>query len=56
MQFFHPTTRWVFQFFAGINILVIDQLHELVLNLNRYQLELLKLLGENYEQFYSDSG
>ena len=52
----NPTTRWVFQFFAGINILVIDQLYELVLNLNQYQLELLKLLGENYEQFYSDSG
>jgi len=52
----NPTTRWVFQFFAGINILVIDQLHELVLNRNQYQLELLKLLGENYEQFYSDSG
>jgi len=52
----NPTARWVFQFFAGIHILVINQLHELVLNLNQYQLELLKLLGENYEQFYSDSG
>ena len=52
----NPTARWVFQFFSGINILVIKQLHELVLNLNQYQLELLRLLGENYEQFYSDSG
>ena len=52
----NPTARWVFQFFASIHILVIDQLYELVLNLNQYQLELLRLLGENYEQFYSDSG
>jgi transposase len=52
----NPTARWIFQFFTGIHILVIDQLYELVLNLNRYQLELLRLLGENYEQFYSDSG
>ena len=52
----NPTVRWVFQVFAGIHILVIDQLYELVLNLNQYQLELLRLLGENYEQFYSDFG
>jgi transposase len=52
----NPTTGFLFQFFAGIHILVIDQLYELVLNLNQYQLELLRLLGENYEQFYSDSG
>jgi len=52
----NPTARWVFQFFAGIHVLVINQLYEQVLNLNQYQLELLKILGESYERFYSDSG
>lgn len=52
----NPTARWVFQFFSGIHLLVINQLHELVLNLNKYQLELLRLLGKSYEQLYSDSG
>lgn len=52
----NPTTRWVFQFFAGIPVLVLHQLSELVLNLNEYQLELLRLLGTDYEQLYSDSG
>lgn len=52
----NPTARWVFQFFSGIHLLVINQLYELVLNLNEYQLNLLKLLGQNDEQLYSDSG
>lgn len=52
----NPTARWVFQFFSGIHLLVINQLHELILNLNDYQLGLLNLLGQNYEQLYSDSG
>jgi len=52
----NPTSRWVFQFFSGIHILVINKLSELVLNLNEYQLLLLRLLGKDYEQLYSDSG
>jgi len=51
----NPTARWVFQFFSGIHVLVIN-LYELVLNLNEYQLELLKILGKNYERLYSDYG
>ena len=52
----NPTARWVFQFFSGIHILIINQLYELVLNLNEYHMQLLKLLGKSYEQLYSDSG
>jgi hypothetical protein len=52
----NPTARWVFQFFSGIHLLIINQLCELVLNLNEYQLELLRLPRKNYEQLYSDSG
>jgi transposase len=52
----NPTARWVFQFFAGIHVLVIGQIHELVLNLNEYHATLLKVLGERYEGLYSGNG
>jgi transposase len=52
----NPTVRWVFQFFAGIHVLVIEQMRELVLNLNEHHAALLKLLGERYEGLYSGDG
>ncbi|HIE00528.1 MAG TPA: IS1634 family transposase [Thiotrichaceae bacterium] len=53
----NPTVRWVFQFFSGIPILHnIKQSCMLVLNLNEYHIDLLKLLGKSYELLYSDSG
>jgi transposase len=52
----NPTARWVFQFFAGIHVLIIGQIHELVLNLNECHVALLKVLGERYEQLYSGNG
>ena len=52
----NPTARWVFQFFAGIHVLIIGQVCELVLNLNQYHAALLKLLGERYEELYSGNG
>lgn len=52
----NPTARWVFQFFAGIHVLVIEQMRELVLNLNEHHAALLKLLGERYEGLYSGDG
>ena len=52
----NPTARWVFQFFAGIHVLVIGQMRELVLNLNEHHAALLKLLGERYEGLYSGNG
>lgn len=52
----NPTARWVFQFFAGIHILVVERIGELVLNLNELHTELLKMLGENYQRLYSGCG
>lgn len=52
----NPTARWVFQFFSGIHVLVISKMQTLVLNLNKYHIILLKLLGPQYEELYSGSG
>lgn len=49
-----PTARWVFQYFIGIHLLVIQELSILVLNLNEHHQQLLRLLGKPYEDFYSD--
>jgi len=49
----NPTACWVFQFFAGIHILTVDQMQVLVLNMNDLQWKLLRLLGKPYEQLYS---
>ena len=48
-----PTARWVFQYFTGIHLLVIQELTFLVLNLNEHHRRLLHLLGKSYEDFYS---
>lgn len=52
----NPTARWVFQFFSGIHVLVIDSACELVLNLKDYHIILLELLGKRYKTIYSDCG
>ena len=51
-----PTARWVFQFFAGIHVLLIDNWREVVLNSNEYHHHLLNLLGERYTHLYAGSG
>ena len=51
-----PTARWVFQFFAGIHVLLIDSWQEVVLNCNKHHHHLLNLLGERYVHLYADSG
>jgi transposase len=38
----NPTTRWVFQYFSGIHILIVGQMKTLVLNLNEHHIALLK--------------
>ena len=52
----NPTARWVFQFFSGIHVLVIQKMQEIVLNMNYYHILLLELLGEEYQKLYSESG
>ena len=51
----NPTSRWVFQFFTGIHVLVITPIKTIVLNLNQHHIKLLKLLGPDYEKLYSKS-
>lgn len=51
-----PTARWVFQFFAGIHMLVIAQVQVLVLNMNEHQRRVLAVLGERYVALYSNFG
>lgn len=52
----NPSARWVFQFFAGIHVLLIDRCREIILNCNDYHHQLLNLLGERYVQLYACSG
>jgi transposase len=49
-----PTARWIFQFFTGIHLLVIQNVTFTILNLNQYHRQLLNLLGKEYQNFYSD--
>jgi transposase len=49
-----PTARWVFQFFSGIHVLLVNIVKEVVLNLNIQHLFILNLLGEDYVCLYSD--
>lgn len=51
-----PTARWVFQFFTGIHVLLIDSCREVILNCNEYHNQLLNLLGERYVNLYANSG
>ena len=51
-----PTARWMFQFFAGIHVLLIDSCREVILNCNEYHHQLLNLLGERYAHLYANSG
>lgn len=51
-----PTARWVFQFFCGIQVLVVEHVGQLVLNMQQQQSALLQLLGQRYVSLYSGSG
>jgi transposase len=51
-----PSARWVFQFFAGIHVLLIDSFREVILNCNEYHHQLLNLLGERYVRLYAIFG
>jgi len=52
----NPSARWVFQAFAGIHVLALDETQALVLNLGGHHCALLSLLGNRYEAIYSESG
>jgi transposase len=50
-----PTARWIFCYFSGIHILIMDNVRNIVLNLNEYHRKLLNLLGPPYEAIYSQN-
>ncbi|CBJ91863.1 transposase [Xenorhabdus nematophila ATCC 19061] len=47
-----PTARWVFLTFEGISTFEFQE-HRMVTGIQMYQNELLKILGQPYESFYS---
>nr|WP_276611701.1 IS1634 family transposase [Thiorhodococcus mannitoliphagus] len=51
-----PTARWVFQFFKGIHVLVVEHVEQIVLNVEQHHSDLLQLLGPRYVAIYSASG
>jgi transposase len=48
-----PTARWVFQCFAGIDLLTINEQQTLLLNIKDRQSVIIKILGINYQRIYS---
>ena len=48
-----PTARWVFQCFAGIDVLTINKQQTLILNIKDRQTVIIKILGPVYQQIYS---
>ena len=49
-----PTARWVFQCFSGIHVLIINKVHNLIMNLKEIHYKLLRLLGKQFELIYSE--
>jgi transposase len=47
-----PTARWVFQCFAGIELLTINGQQTLLLNTKDRQAIIIKILGINYQGIY----
>jgi transposase len=52
----NPTIRWIFQYFVGIHLVVIQQAQKpvqvIVSNLDEHHRNVLSLLGRRYEAFY----
>jgi transposase len=48
-----PTARWVFQCFAGIDLLTKNEQQTLLLNIKDRQSIIIKILGLNYQRIYS---
>jgi transposase len=49
----NPTMKWIFEYFEGIHILYTPDNQTITLNMNEHQKILLKLLGRNFQSFYS---
>lgn len=49
----NPTMKWIFEYFEGIHVLYTIDNQKLILNLNEQQKMLLRLLGRNFQAFYT---
>ena len=48
-----PTTRWIFECFVGIHMLVLNEVQEIILNLSDQHILILNLLEPIYRDQYS---
>ena len=49
----NPTMKWIFEYFEGIHVLYISKNQKVILNLNEHQKLILRLLGGNFQAFYT---
>ena len=49
----NPTARWVFQCFAGVDVLTVNEAQTLILNIKDRQSVIIKILGPLYQKIYS---
>ena len=47
-----PTAKWVFEYYSGIHLLIIDSSKKIILNLKERQKIILKALGNIYLEIY----
>lgn len=50
----NPTMRWIFQCFNGIHVLIINASRTLIMNLKEKHLQILRLMGEAFQNIYSE--
>ncbi len=49
----NPTMKWIFEFFEGVHVLYTTDNQQIILNLQEHQKVILKLLGRNFQAFYT---
>lgn len=49
----NPSMKWIFEYFEGIHILYTPNNQRLILNMNEHQKLIVKLLGVNFQDFYT---
>lgn len=49
----NPTMKWIFEYFEGVHVLYLSNNQQLILNLNKEQKAILRLLGTPFISFYT---
>lgn len=49
----NPTMKWVFQIFSGIHVMYMHGVKKSVLNLDKTQLKILRLMGTKIHAYYT---